>query len=250
MKPIQENYANLISLWNIYGAEKLINANVSIKYNLNWPYRSWLHHTSATKKPIDLKEALKELKNKPGKRTFSIFKHDNLAKELINNEFRTALTESGFHHTVNQLAMYLDLSEWHQDITNNDFKIIKVINNSQVEQWCSIGSQAFDYDIEKAVIRNIRYQKNITCLLLEVNGEPVATALLYQSGKTMGVHQIAVKPDAQGKGIARTLMSELLSHCKENQLESIALQSSDAGQHLYTSLGFKELFEIQNYSEV
>ncbi len=248
MNASQQNYANLIGLWKRYGATEFLPELPSLWCNQGWPYRCWIENPEAITHYSAVKPLLKKLGQTAPNTVHSLCQHEDIMRNQPHAKMASVLIETGFQHTFSQVAMHLPLKHWTLSKFNTSLDSTKVISQAQITEWASIGSDAFGYEIDPTIIENVNTAEGISCLLFELKGTAVATALLYQSGSIMGVHQIAVRPEFQGQGIARRLMTGLLNHCKKQGLEAVTLQASDAGKHLYTSLGFITLFDIHNYA--
>lgn len=62
------------------------------------------------------------------------------------------------------------------------------------------------------------------------------------------IRMVGVDPNYQGMGIAKTLTKMCLTHAKQTNEKTVALHTSefmDAARHIYESLGFKVLQEIE-----
>lgn len=247
MNPAQDNYSNLIGLWKLYGTKELLPNHPSLFHNTGWPYRCWMENPEVLKDTTCVKRELENLRLISPNTTVSLFQNNQVSRNANNTGLQSTLNASGFQHAFNQVAMDLQLNNWQPSKACIDLDTVEVKSKSHIDEWGSIGSNAFGYEIDPSIISNIKDYEGITCLLFELHGTAVATALLYQTGSIMGVHQVAVSPEFQGKGIARGLMTKLINQCKKQQLEAISLQASEAGKHLYDSLGFQPLFDIHNY---
>jgi len=97
--------------------------------------------------------------------------------------------------------------------------------------------------------------KNIFCYLIREKGEVVACAFLlvvekplspvFMTGKTGTVLNVYTIPAYRRKGYAKRIMEKLLLDAVEKNLSSVELKATDAGYHLYKSIGFAE--ETSNY---
>lgn len=62
------------------------------------------------------------------------------------------------------------------------------------------------------------------------------------------IRMVGVNPKYEGKGIARTLIKMCIDHAKKTNEKIIALHTSefmDAARHIYETLGFKKVREIE-----
>lgn len=87
------------------------------------------------------------------------------------------------------------------------------------------------------------YMDSIRCYVLEIEDEPVSSALLIPS-----IHDTAVIEHVQTlaayrrRGYGRWLLRALHAEAARMGMEQIVLGSNDAGQPLYTALGYQPLW--------
>ena len=86
--------------------------------------------------------------------------------------------------------------------------------------------------------------------------EIIGMSFLVPGGNPTDIYQsnwcyirfVTVHPEFSGKGIGRTLTEKCISHARETSEETIALHTSEMmekARHIYESLGFKVLKEIE-----
>jgi len=64
-------------------------------------------------------------------------------------------------------------------------------------------------------------------------------------GRDAQILNVFTDPGHRKKGVARLLMTEMMKWCRENGIDRISLHASDAGRHLYESLGFSPTNEMR-----
>ena len=67
-------------------------------------------------------------------------------------------------------------------------------------------------------------------------------------GRFAYVGMMAVRPDAQGRGIGRALMQDVLARIGDRDTASVLLDATPAGAPLYTSLGFEDEDDVCLYT--
>lgn len=97
--------------------------------------------------------------------------------------------------------------------------------------------------------------RNIFCYLIRDKGEVAACAFLlvvekpmspaFITGRTGTVLNVYTKPSYRCKGYAKRIMQKLLSEAAEKNLSVVELKSTEAGHHLYQSVGFQD--EVSKY---
>ena len=129
------------------------------------------------------------------------------------------------------------------------FTVKKVKTPQDITLWIDVVMQAFGYSIDREVIENLINDLDMQLLMGCYNDQTIASAILYKTGDTIGIHQVGVKQDFQGKGFARSFMKEIMAICQLWQGKNIVLQASQSGKPLYESLGFTPQFLIKSYQK-
>jgi len=255
----QQNLANLIGLWHKYGAINVAaGEGAEIFSNISWPHRCWLNLPISQGEGITTSTS--EFKAITSQSIVPVWSEPTptLADEA-NISLEQWLITHGWHCQFEQSAMYLDLSQYTRDhkygvavsgqVSRTELMLTPVVTSDDVKDWVAIGSEAFGYQIDRAVVQHLVTDSTIELLLVNLDGKNIASALCYKTGTVVGLHQIGVATAAQGQGIARWLMQQLIDRAGKSQIKTIVLQASVAGKHLYDSLGFKTQFTIKNYQK-
>ncbi|MCW8093189.1 GNAT family N-acetyltransferase [Alteromonas sp. ASW11-130] len=252
------NLLNLTRLWKRYGAKSVYMPSAEGFYlNNSWPFRAWYEDQDDTARfhlphAVHYSEWLTML---PASAVIPLWSprtqkqigaFDKLAKQLLLRDWSCS---------TKQVAMYLDIHQQQKERSKlhsaqSSFQMTVVTCQADVKRWIDIASNAFAYAIAPEVIDALPNDKDMTLLLGWLDGQAVATVLLFKTGETIGVHQMGVKQNAQGKGIAKQVMHTVIQTCSAWQAKYIVLQASKAGLPLYEKLGFKHQFPIQLYKKV
>ncbi|HXR26724.1 MAG TPA: GNAT family N-acetyltransferase, partial [Candidatus Baltobacteraceae bacterium] len=56
---------------------------------------------------------------------------------------------------------------------------------------------------------------------------------------------VFTEPGWRGRGLARRIMETIIAWLREQGLQSVVLHASDAGRHLYETLGFEPTNEMR-----
>ncbi|RBW41692.1 hypothetical protein DS885_15865 [Psychromonas sp. B3M02] len=209
---LYKNLNNLSAFWQALSAEKIEED----KYlHAHWPHKIWCEDFSLVDSQ-QWNDKVHVTLNKP-----ISFQHVKVKVQLT--------------------AMYLELEE---SIGQTHDQVSTVRSDEGLKQWSEACSNAFGYDIDKQSINPLIDDKNATVLAFEVNSNIAGTAILYQSHKTMGIHQIGVLPQFQRCGIGKAIMLHLIAIAKHRGCDVMTLQSSQAGKNMYINMGFKALAEL------
>jgi ribosomal protein S18 acetylase RimI-like enzyme len=78
-------------------------------------------------------------------------------------------------------------------------------------------------------------------------GEPVACGSLVFAAGVVGLYNVGVLPDRQGRGIGTAMTSALMAEGRAAGAETAVLWSSAAGVRCYRALGFEERCRLTIY---
>ncbi|MCS7199038.1 MAG: ribosomal protein S18-alanine N-acetyltransferase [Caldimicrobium sp.] len=87
-------------------------------------------------------------------------------------------------------------------------------------------------------------------LLLRLHSQPLGYALYRRQEREGELLRLAIKPDYQGKGLGKYLLSELFKRLISEGVERLYLEVSEVNQRglkFYERMGFKLLGKRENY---
>lgn len=237
------NIENLTGLWKKMGTQPCSSFLVKALYaSSSWPDRYWFDWNTDTNQISALDQILIQL---PQHSIIPVWDGaEGNAKRL-----EQTIIENGFELSFQQMAMYLNLDNYIA-VKHQPTNIQRIHTRQDIETWAKISGLAFGYEIDVAVIHKIADDPAIQLLLAYSEGQAAGTVLLYKTADIIGVHQVGVIEQYQRKGIAYSLMQHVLEVSNAWQGKYITLQASEAGEVLYSRLGFKQQFVIRNYHRV
>ncbi len=227
------NLENLTGLWQLMGATQVTEG---LQQSISWPRRCWQHPDQQAAEWSEIIEHI------PANYLFPVWRAGEASVAL-----EQALRRQGLEIGLEQLAMVLPLDTEMPSPDHPRLDVRLIESHEQAEQWSSLCGRAFGYSLDAEVIDQLRQQPDVDVLWASLNGEPIATAILYRTGPVTGIHQVGVPPELQGQGIARELMLMLLKRARSAGAEYVCLQASAAGEPLYHKLGFQPQFRIRSY---
>jgi ribosomal protein S18 acetylase RimI-like enzyme len=101
--------------------------------------------------------------------------------------------------------------------------------------------------------RNIDYGRNLPLVGL-IGGKIVADATLHQQlggwKRHIGRVSVLVHPEFRGRGLARTLIAEIVDIARRASLEKVEAEfigEQEAAIHMFAMLGFSQLLRLEDY---
>ena len=73
---------------------------------------------------------------------------------------------------------------------------------------------------------------------------PMCTVSVTPTGNAAGITLMATPPEHQRKGVGRALLSQVIDDYRRRGMERFHLGATEAGQPLYTSLGFELVADL------
>jgi GNAT superfamily N-acetyltransferase len=233
------NIDNLTAVWCAMGAQPLPEAGMAgLQASPGWPNRHWFDWGQAVEEGAQLRETLSRL---PGRAVVPVWAAGDEPGPL-----EQTLRALGFAVSLEQRAMHLRLADW-QSIPSGVLQLRRVQYEPDVLAWAELCGSAFGYPMDAQIITRLSRDDSASLWLAERDGEAVATAMLFQTGEVVGMHQVGVPHSFRGQGIARELMQALLDLCGELGASYVTLQASSMGEGLYRQLGFTRRFMVRSY---
>lgn len=243
---VARNLNNLTGLWQKMGARPVAPAG-DIWQSPSWPYRCWLEPSAAASRVADAMAYIAQQQESLPAATLVPLWGINAQSDAL---FAEALHARGFAPALLQTGMSLALADSPSYVACG-LNIQPVQHTEQAALWARTASIAFGYEVAAAVINQLLGDNNIELLLVhEPEGEAaIATALLFATGDTLGVHMVGVVPAWRGKGVALALMQAIIAKAQRQGYGYITLQASAAGEGIYRRLGFSAQFAMRSFKK-
>lgn len=217
----KSNLHNIHSFWHALNAQN----HHPVYFHCQWPYKVWYDD-------------------------FALPKAEAIPAHLANNVFCTTQTLSKKQQQDWQIAFSLTMMDLtlSQALITTQSKdspnIVKLTEPHDLNAWTNACSDAFNYLIDANVIAHLSQHRDASIYAYMVDDKIAATAITFQTGDVLGVHQVGTVPAYRKQGLAEKLMHFIINQAIQDALTSISLQASSAGIHLYQKLGFKEIGQL------
>ncbi|MBC8508608.1 MAG: GNAT family N-acetyltransferase [Chloroflexi bacterium] len=166
-----------------------------------------------------------------------------LIEPFESSDLDSALAERGYEKFHPTRVMGLDLNAL--DSTNSKKGILM---KHRLNPWLKIFSLLSGYSPEKQPLHK-KILENIPTTPLfvssEISGQPTTCGLGVLQDELIGLFDIVTHPEYRNQGIGTQLVREMLNWGQEQGAEQAYLQvmeSNMPARHLYTKLGFQDLY--------
>ncbi len=166
-----------------------------------------------------------------------------------------SLQAHGFVHEGNAPGMAVEI-ETAPERTNlpAEFMLSEIQKVEDLGTWCRTAALGFEMPdfvrvawVEWFTGIGLNRRGPLFHFLGFWKGEPVATASVFLDGKSAGLYNIAVIPEARGRGFGAAMTIAPLIKARSMGYRLGILHSTEMGVPLYQKIGFKEYCRIGHY---
>lgn len=236
---IQQNIANLTSLWRTVG-QRANGYQTNPDFDMctindsDWPNKLWFHADVDEQR---VQAAVNQLRAASAQLTV-------LYWHIYHSQSYQLLEAAGLQKTSEQVGMCMELKQPLKP--TQPIRLESVTSPAMALDWETLFTQAFGYRIPASLL--VPAYPNTDFLLAYYGSIPIGTCALHQANdQTIGIHSVGIVPDMRGKGLAGQLMISLLNRAIGYGFTYATLQASAMGKGLYQKLGFNQQFIQMNY---
>jgi GNAT superfamily N-acetyltransferase len=164
------------------------------------------------------------------------------------------LVSYGFAEWGGSTVMAIDLHAVNADMaTPPNLSIRRVTDLDVLATWCRITAKGFgmpshaEIALSKWFTIATRLKQPLYVYLALLDGEPVATSLLFPGGGVAGTYFVATIPEARHQGIGFAVTLKSLTEARLMGYRVGILQASKMGAGLYRKMGFSECCKMISY---
>ncbi|WP_437395868.1 GNAT family N-acetyltransferase [Flagellimonas lutimaris] len=188
---------------------------------------------------LELSELQKRIRSQELPNSIAIFEDNVIKNELERN---------GFCPTSQVKAMALDTSEVHFDpIDASEF--IRVSSRLEAELFAQAATESFGYTVSASTISALINKPSFTLVLgKHENAFPSCGMVYLDKNGVSGIHMIGTKAGYRGLGLGKKMTRFLIHQAIKNQSSKVYLVASQAGERIYTKMGFTTHGVLESYS--
>jgi GNAT superfamily N-acetyltransferase len=168
-------------------------------------------------------------------------------------DLRERLLAHGFRHAGDDVGMALELAAL-PELLVPGLAIEEVLVQADLASWVATLAQGFGEGPAEAewvgeVYTRLGYGGSSPWhhYLGRLDGQPVATATLFCTGKVAGIYFVFTLPAARRRGIGAAITAAALQHARDRGARLGVLGASPLGETVYRRMGFREYCRIGLY---
>jgi ribosomal protein S18 acetylase RimI-like enzyme len=165
-----------------------------------------------------------------------------------DNVIKNELERNGFCPMSQVKAMALDTSKVHFDpIDASEF--IRVSSQPEAELFAQAATESFGYPVGPSTVSALINKPSFSLFLGKHENTFPSCGMVYldQNGVS-GIHMIGTKAGYRGLGLGKKMTQFLIDQGVKNQSSKVYLVASQAGERIYTKMGFTTHGVLESYS--
>ena len=164
------------------------------------------------------------------------------------------LRKRGFVFEGDKPSMTIDLKRLTAKPPPAKFLIREVESDEDLQVFMHVTKRAFevsnrDHGVFLDILRSLGVgsRSRYECYLGVLNGQPVATSMLFRAGGVAGVYWVGTVPEGRGKGVGTQMTMKPLIDARMAGLDTATLQATSMGEPVYQRIGFEDCFRYGVY---
>ncbi len=246
---------NPVEFFRYWGSSKLVRRHES-------PEISWIesgaefslfnHVYQARLRPETAEETIEEILSNYEARALTF--EWSILPGTEPADLSAMLRGHGFTFEGDKPSMTIDLKRLTTPAPPAKLLIRKVESDEDLQAFMLVTKRAFgvsdrDHGIFLDILRSLGVggRSRYECYLGILNGQPVATSMLFRTEGVAGVYWVGTVPEGRGKGIGTQMTMEPLIDARTAGLDIATLQATSMGEPVYRRIGFEDCFRFGVY---
>ncbi len=234
---------NLFELWDTIGQRThSLHRGPSYRYvagpEASWPSRIY----DVVTEGLDVKRLASDMKSGGLPQSLAIEDHTKHADLFRGTPLR---------YTSGVRTMALDLDKGPTPLVENPEPakpFIEVQSSDHARIFSEVASAAFGYPVARATVSALLGDQRLKMYLHIAGGAYAGCGLLFLDSRGhAGLHMIGTHPGFRGQGLGRAMSVKLRSEAMRLHSQKAVLVASQAGERIYTKLGFKAYGTLHTY---
>lgn len=201
----------------------------------SWPSKIF----NVNVKKLDLKVLQQKIQSRKLPNSVAFYEQEFLEKILTSNGFGLTSSLKAMALTTNGIS--------YENIKESDF--LEVCSEYYAGLFAKVASESFGYPVKTSTIISL-YNDPAFKLFLgkHQNSFPSCGMVYLDKNGISGIHMIGTKAGYRGLGLGRKMTQLLINEAIKNQSKKVYLVASQAGERIYTKMGFETYGVLESYS--
>ncbi|MBM1107794.1 GNAT family N-acetyltransferase [Aurantibacter crassamenti] len=201
----------------------------------SWPSKIFNINVDA----LDLKDLQQKIRSKKLPNSVEVYEQASVEKILTSNGYSLTSTLKAMALTTN--------GSLYGNITDSDF--LQVHSEYEARLFAEVASESFGYPVKTSTVIPL-YKDPAFKLFLGTyqNSFPSCGMVYLDKNGVSGIHMIGTIADYRGLGLGKKMTQLLVNEAIKNQSKKVFLVASQAGERIYTKMGFETYGVLESYS--
>lgn len=188
---------------------------------------------------IKVEELQQNIRSKKVPNSLAINETGSLGKMLTSNGF-------GLTSTLKAMAL-TSHGVLYDNIKESDFKIVR--SDCDAALFAKVASESFGYPVKASTVIPLYKVPTFKLFIGKYKDSFPSCGMVYlDRNGVSGIHMIGTKSDYRGLGLGKKMTRLLVNEAIKNQSKKIYLVASQAGERIYTKMGFETYGVLESYS--
>ncbi|WP_282053413.1 GNAT family N-acetyltransferase [Maribacter luteus] len=188
---------------------------------------------------LDLNDLKQKILSKKLPNSVAVYEQESPRKILTSNGYGVTSTLKAMALTTNGIL--------YDNIKASDF--LEVCSEHDAGLFAEVASGSFGYPVKPATIIPLYKDPAFKLYLGKYKDSFPSCGIVYlDKNGVSGIHMIGTKADYRGLGLGKKMTQQLVNEAIKNQSKKVYLVASQAGERIYSKMGFKTYGVLESYS--
>lgn len=188
---------------------------------------------------LDLNDLKQKILSKKLPNSIAVYEQESPRKILTSNGYGITSTLKAMALTTNGI--------FYDNIKASDF--LEVSSEHDAGLFAEVASGSFGYPVKTATIIPLYKDPAFKLYLGKYKDSFPSCGIVYlDKNGVSGIHMIGTKADYRGLGLGKKMTQQLVNEAIKNQSKKVYLVASQAGERIYSKMGFKTYGVLESYA--
>lgn len=188
---------------------------------------------------LDLNDLKQKILSKKLPNSVAVYEQESPRKILTSNGYGITSTLKAMALTTNGIL--------YDNIKASDF--LEVSSEHDAGLFADAASESFGYSVKPSTINPLYKDPAFKLYLGKYKDSFPSCGIVYlDKNGVSGIHMIGTKADHRGLGLGKKMTQLLVNEAIKNQSKKVYLVASQAGERIYTKMGFETYGVLESYA--